>query len=202
MADNNGSDGGHSSGGFDRSEEKFIADQRERDDAREKRLSRRDDDDEEGPSINSLMDILVILLVFLLKSYGDQPVTVTGTDLRVPDSSTKLAPEDMTTVTITRGGVLVNDEKVTDVPVDKSQKRGGDTGMEISPLLERLNTVVENKKREVKMLGNEFNPVATVIADKSTPYRLLTEVMYTAGQAGLSKFKFAVIKKKRKNVGP
>ena len=58
------------------------------------------------------------------------------------------------------------------------------------------------KKREQQLLNKTYDPVATIIADQSTPYRLITEVMYTAGQAELSKFKFAVIKKNRSDIGP
>ena len=50
------------------------------------------------------------------------------------------------------------------------------------------------------MLQEEYKPVVTIIADQTTPYRLVTEVMYTAGQAELSKFKFAVIKSQRSRV--
>lgn len=187
--------------GFDKEEEEWIKEQRARDKQR-KAKSGRDEESEGDVNINSLMDIMVILLVFLLKSYGDQPIKVTGDDLDVPKSTTKLGPEDMTSITVTRNAILVNDEKVTDVPVDKSQKRGGDSGLEIIALLDKLNTTVEKKKQEMKLLGKKFDPVATVIADQSTRYRLLTEVMYTAGQAGLSKFKFAVVRGKRKSVSP
>ena len=38
--------------------------------------------------------------------------------------------------------------------------------------------------------------MAAVVADKDTPYRLVLEVMYTAGQAEFGKFKFAVVKRK------
>ena len=35
----------------------------------------------------------------------------------------------------------------------------------------------------------------TIIADKTVTFRLLTEVLYTAGKAQYDKYKFAVIKK-------
>ncbi len=179
--------------GFDKEEEEWIKQQRARDKQRKSRSGGRGED-EGDVNINSLMDIMVIILVFLLKSFGDQPVKVTGSDLDVPMSSTELTPEDMTTVTVTRKALLVNEEQVTEVPVDKSQKRGGDSGLEIVALLDKLNTVLDEKKQEMELLGQDFNPVVTIIADQTTRYRLLTEVMYTAGQAGLSKFKFAVVK--------
>ena len=187
--------------GFDKEEEEWIKEQRAREAGRKTRSSSRDEA-EGDVNINSLMDIMVILLVFLLKSFGDQPVDVTGQDLEVPKSTTQLTPEDMTTITVSRGAILVNDSKVTDVPVDKSQKRGGETGLEIIPLLDELNSTLDKKREEMKLLGKEFKPVVTVIADQTTRYRLLTEVMYTAGQAGLSKFKFAVVKGSRDNMTP
>jgi biopolymer transport protein ExbD len=35
----------------------------------------------------------------------------------------------------------------------------------------------------------------TIIADKTTPYRLLTEVMYTAGKAEFQKYRLVVLQK-------
>jgi biopolymer transport protein ExbD len=184
--------------GFGAEEEEWIKAQRARKARRQK--GGRDDDATGEMNINSLMDILVILLVFLLKSYGDQPIKVTGQDLQVPKSSTQLPVEDMTAITISRSAILVNDIKAVDVKdgaVDRSQKQGGETGMNIQPLFDTLTEEINKKKRQQEMLSQDYEPVATIIADQTTPYRLVTEVMYTAGQAELSKFKFAVIKGKR-----
>lgn len=41
----------------------------------------------------------------------------------------------------------------------------------------------------------EFRPAGTAEDGRDVWYELLTRVMYTAGQAGLSDFKFAVIKR-------
>lgn len=185
---------------FSAEEEAWIQAQRARE-AKRKKKSRRD----EGGSavnINSLMDIMVIILVFLLKNYGDEPIKVVGKDLKAPTSSTQLTPEDMTTITITQKAILVNSNKAVDVKggeVDKSQKKGGDAGLVITPVFDELTEAINRKKREMKLLGEKYDPVATIIADQSTPYRLLTEVMYTAGQAELSKYKFAVVRGDRKD---
>lgn len=184
---------------FSEAEELWIKEQRARD-AKRKRKSRR----VEGAgavNINSLMDIMVIILVFLLKNYGDEPIKVVGEDLKAPKSSTELIPEDMTTITISTRAILVNNTKAVDVKegaVDKSQKKGGEASLYIQPLFDELSEAIKRKKREMKLLGQVYDPIATVIADQSTPYRLVTEVMYTAGQAELGKFKFAVIRGDRK----
>ena len=155
-------------------------------------------------NINSMMDIMVIILVFLLKSYGEEPLKVQQEDLKAPQSSAELKPEDMTTITISQRGILVDDKKAVDIKqggVDKSQKAGGETGMEITPLLEFLDAATKQKKMEKEALGQKYEPTATIISDQTTPYRLITEVMYTAGQVGLSQFKFAVIKQNRDYFG-
>lgn len=193
------------SNAFSEAEEQHLAEQRERDKKREKRLKKRSEDNGPVMNINSLMDIMVIILVFLLKNYGDQPIKVVGEDLRAPASSTQLPAEDMTTITISQKVILVNNTKAVDVKngaVDKSQKAGGATGMVIQKLFDELTEANKRKKREMELLNKKYEATATIIADQSTPYRLLSEVMYTAGQAELSQFKFAVVKSDRKQFLP
>ncbi|MGM0557306.1 MAG: ExbD/TolR family protein [Myxococcota bacterium] len=188
--------------GFSPEEEEWIKQQRAR---KKKRSQKGREEESDSLNINSLMDILVVLLVFLMKSYGDQPIQVTGDDLKVPQSTTQLPPEDMTTITVTQKSVLVNNTKAVDVKegsVDKSQKKGGESSLYIQPLYDELTATVKKRKKEAKVLNEQYEPVVTIIADQSTPYRLVTEVMYTAGQAELSKFKFAVIKSERSRVAP
>ena len=45
-----------------------------------------------------------------------------------------------------------------------------------------------------RLRGAKFDGLLTVVAHQETPYRLLTEVLYTAGQAEFQKFRFAVLK--------
>lgn len=171
---------------------------------RRKKRGKRKEASEGGLTMNSFMDILVIMLVFLMKNFGDLPIQVAGPDLQVPTSIAQLGAEDMTTITISRKAILVNNSKAVDIKdgaVDKSQKKGGEASLHIQPLFDQI--VEENKKAErlAKRLGNKYEPVVTVVADQTTPYRLITEVMYTAGQAELSKFKFAVIKGQASELG-
>lgn len=158
-------------------------------------------DDEVGPlTITSLMDILTILLVFLLKSYSTNPVNVTqGEDMQLPDSSSLIEPEEAVPIAITQKQVLVDDQPVADLidgAVDPSTKRDGETGYFITPLFDALSENAEKQKRIAKHnASQEFKGLALVIADRDTKYRLLNEVLYTAGQAQFSQFKFAVIKR-------
>lgn len=193
-----------SSEGFNEAEELWIKEQRDRA-AKKKKRERREEDDRGSLSMNSLMDIMVIILVFLLKNYGDEPIKVVGADFKAPKSMTELGPEDMTTITVTQNAILVNDSlavAIKDGAVDKSQKRDGEASLYIQPLFDKVTEAVKKKKQETQLLNQTYDPVVTVIADQTTPYRLVTEVMYTAGQAELSKFKFAVVKAQRSEFMP
>ncbi len=191
-------------GGFSKEEEEWIKAQRQREAERQKRAARRKGD--EGATdvnINSLMDIMVIMLVFLLKSYGEEPIRAVGDDLKVPQSTSQLEPVDTMTVTVTRTALLVNDSTVVDVregEVDPSHK-DGDGSLRIEPLLESLNDAVEQERAEAELLGEEFEPEATIIADQTTPHRLILEVLYTATEAQLTQFRFAIIRSTSEAVG-
>lgn len=164
------------------------------------RKKKRDQEDPGALTITSLMDILTILLVFLLKSYSANPVNITmSDDLQLPGSSAQIEPEEAVPVAVTARQILVNDSPVAEVidgKVDVSAKRDGEMGFFIEPLFEALNKEADKQKRIAKHnTAQEFKGLALVIAHQDTNYRLLNEVLYTAGQAQFSQFKFAVIKK-------
>lgn len=191
--------------GFSREEEEWIKAQRAAEAAREKRAGRRNEEEPNSVNINSLMDIMVIILVFLLKSYGDDPIKVVDEDLKVPRSTSQLEPVDATTVSVTRRNIIVDDKPVVDVrdgAVDPSQKgSGGQSSMRIMPLLDALNDSVEQRRAEAQLLGEEFATEATIIADQATPHRLVLEVLYTATEAQLNQFRFAIIRSTTESVG-
>jgi biopolymer transport protein ExbD len=144
------------------------------------------------------MDILTIMLVFLLKSYATDPINITpGPDLDIPKSTSLLQPAATVTVTVAKSSIVVDNEPVSvvkDGKVEASQKRGGEDAYFIIPLNKALVEAVEKKRRlEAINPTVKFDGVCTIVMDKETPYRLLTEVMYTAGQAEFSNFKFATI---------
>lgn len=191
--------------GFSKEEEEWIRAQRAKEAERQKRQKRRGGDGPGAVNINSLMDIMVIMLVFLLKSYGDDPLKVVDEDLKVPRSTAQLEPVDSTVVTVTRRAILVDDSPVADVRdgrVDPSLKgTGGQNSMQIIPLLDRLTEALEQRRAEAQLMQEDFTPEATIIADQMTPHRLVLEVLYTATEAQLSQFRFAIIRSTTESVG-
>ena len=149
-------------------------------------------------TINSLMDAMTIILVFLLMNYSVDPLRIdTSEDLKLPASTTEINPKPSAAVSITAKGIIVDDKAVVpikDGTVEKAYKQGEESSMQIQPLFEALNEAATTQKDIASRIGSKFEGVLTIIAHEETPYRLITEVLYTAGQAEFQKFKFAVVK--------
>ena len=101
-------------------------------------------------------------------------------------------------VVVTAKEIVVADKSIVvvkDGTVDKHDKQGGDeTSLQIQPLFDALTEQATAQKEMARLRGAKFDGILTIIAHTETPYRLLTEVLYTAGQAEFAKFKFAVAK--------
>lgn len=153
---------------------------------------------EGGVTINSLMDAMFIILVFLLANYAVDPLKIDmSEDLLLPPSTTEISPSGSSAVTISAKGIILNDKVVVTIKngvVPDTAKGGDENSLNITPLFEALNNEVTRQKNTAQLIGGKFDGVLTVIAHGETPYRLLTEVLYTAGQAEYQKFKFAVMK--------
>jgi biopolymer transport protein ExbD len=176
-------------------------------------------DDSGGLNINSMMDIMTILLVFLLVTITSDPLNVKQDDyLKLAKSTADYNPEDSIPIIITKEQVVVDNKRVVKVDcsrggqicqtadyrldgnsyaIDKSFKQDGSAdSFLIDPLHKRLDALVKAQKEEAKELGEKyrFKPIATIVCDRDIPYRLIAEVVHTAGMAGLSDLRFAIMK--------
>jgi biopolymer transport protein ExbD len=167
---------------------------------RRRRRGGHDDSKATDVNINSLLDVLSVILVFLMKSYSANTVQIKpSADLQVPISWSSQAVQESTAITITLKDILVDDAPVMALDnghVSDSDKSSG--GLNIDPLFQKLQEAVDHQRRIAQVNKKaEFNGMVTIIADRNVPYALLSEVMYTAGQAQFSQFKFAAIKSER-----
>lgn len=145
--------------------------------------------------ITSLMDAFTIILCFLLKQFGADPVQIRESDeLKLPRTTSSDGLVDATVIGISQRSIQVNEKKVADLrngAVDESMKRDGQEGLMINPLFDALKEVVQHLKMiKARTGGGKFEGEALLVADKETNYRLISEVLYTAGQAEFQNFKF------------
>src|SRR5258707_13421278 len=70
--------------------------------------------------ITSMVDMFVILLVFLLKTYSTSPVNISPKEgLRMPESSSLTDVVDVVKLVVSRDGIFVEDKKVLDLDMGR-----------------------------------------------------------------------------------
>ena len=150
-------------------------------------------------NITPMMDMMTILLVFLLKQFSVEAAAASLSEgLVLPQSSIESSRPLAVNVTITQNAVLVEGDAVATVragAVDPSLKRDGANGYYITPLVDILTKHANRLKKIGAMGGTQFDGTAMVMVDKNTPYRLLAEVLYSAGQAEFNNYHLVVIKR-------
>ena len=149
-------------------------------------------------NITPMMDMMTIILVFLLKTFSSSTSTITfDQNLQVPKSITQLKPKEAVSVTITKKIVLVEGDAIAPInngKVDPAVKRDGENGYYITPLVDMLERHSRKEKKVAELTGQKFEAQLMLIADQTTPYRLLTEVLYSCGQAGYANYRLLVLK--------
>jgi len=159
-------------------------------------------------SITSMMDMMTIILVFLLKNFSANDVSVAPSDmLQLPSSTTSKAPELAVNLVIAKNQVVVDGVAVLDLTQVPDEDNPGQSmivvpedekrGQVITKLYDRLLEKAEAAKTLAEQSGSEdhaFKGRILIQCDKELPFGVLREVMYTAGQAQFGEFKFVVYK--------
>lgn len=146
---------------------------------------------EEGSlNMNSMMDMMTIILLFLLKSFSTEGALVTPSEqLRLPVSEQGQKPKKELTVSIAKDAVLVNDQFVMQVlDVDPDQ-------MLLGPLADRLSDYAL-KEQELQIdVGKEFTHEVIIEGDEKIPFELLFKVMYTCSKTEFYKMRLLTVKR-------
>jgi biopolymer transport protein ExbD len=146
-----------------------------------------------------MVDMFVILLVFLLKSYSTSPVQISpGKNMTLPASTSMKDPTDVLKLQVSKNAIFVEDKKIMDLNdglVDVKDIDKNDTQF-IRTLYTELDSMA-NKSRTIASKNEEMEFDGKVImqADRNLPYELLKKVMYTSMMAGYSDVKIAVLSK-------
>jgi biopolymer transport protein ExbD len=151
-------------------------------------------------NITPMMDMMTIILVFLLKSFASSASTITfDQNLQVPKSSSLLKTKLAVMLTVTKKVILVEGDAVAPInqgKVDPTVKRDGENGYYITPLVDLLEKHAKREKKVAELTGQKFDAQLMIVADQTTPYRLLTEIIYSCGQAGYANYRLLVLKAK------
>jgi len=160
-------------------------------------------------NIMPMMDMMTILLVAFIYQAAVSATQLAAGSVTLPKSlSDDDLPEGASTVIVTRTGIVVQVGKevksivsVANGDVDSTEKEGGTTGIKI-PRLTNYLAALHHEEDAARARQPGFDPAAApspellIIADRTTPYRLLIEVLFSAKQkeAGYKHFRLIVQK--------
>src|SRR6476620_7086148 len=163
----------------------------------------------EGESIRHLnimpmMDMMTMLLVAFIFQLETSALELEAGTVELPRTEADAPlPEKAWTLVITPTGIVVEGKSIVSVnngDVDASEKEGGSLGIKIPRLSNFLASLRQEEIKQMQRTGIDPAkappPELLIIADRTTPYRLLSEVMFSAKQkeAGYKHFRLIVQK--------
>jgi biopolymer transport protein ExbD len=156
-------------------------------------------------NIMPMMDMMTILLVAFIFQAATSATALTAGTVTLPRTlSDDELPEGASTLIITKNGIVVEGKSIVSVSngqVDPAEKEGGSLGIKI-PRLTNFLAALHAEEETRHRLQPGYDPAKApppellIIADRTTPYRLLVEVMFSAKQkeAGYKHFRLIVQK--------
>jgi len=191
--------------------------------ANRKRRKKRDLGGDIPLMINSMMDIMTILLVFLLVSVTSDPLQVKENEtMKLSRSSANFPAVYSTPLQINKKEIVVDQKRALSVackldgrpctdedlnkpgaqfyidPVDK--EHGKRESLLIVTLKNELDKSIKRMKEQNLDLPEEVRKkylanqgVATVLCDKDIPFRMIAEVVYTTAMSELHDIRFAIV---------
>lgn len=178
-------------------------------------------------NITSLMDAISIILCYLLVSINSDPWNVKQNQfLTLAKSTAETEPRESMAIVVNRREILVDNTRAVPIECTTSEAKGArqcrsdedfaqpdnkyvidkmykEDGSEMSFKVTALATVLQEKleaSRELHALkgsSETFRAQATVICDRSIPYRIVAELVNTMGQTGIENIRFAVMQGER-----
>lgn len=153
-------------------------------------------------NIMPMMDIMTILLVAFIFQAAVGAAAVNAASVDLPTSiSQEEMPEGASVIIISPEAISVEDQQIVAVrngDVDPSEKEGGAMGVKITRLTQFLAAWRHSTEADMIKKGQAppDRPELMIIADRTIPYRLLIQVIYSAKQkeAGYKRFRLIVLK--------
>jgi len=160
-----------------------------------KKMARRGRPEEEANlNITSLMDIVSIIVVYLLKSYGADPVVIMPTaGQKIPMSAADSPIQDGIPVYISKRAITFNSKnlvKIEDGEIEASAVQNHLIGDLYDAMAEEADKAKQMSANQGK---EEWSGRIILVGDQSLRFSTLVDVMYTAGRAEFREYAFCVI---------
>lgn len=138
-------------------------------------------------NLNSMMDMLSIILVFLLSNISaEEQDFVLAENIRLPSSSSELGFTKAVQVKLTRSELMVEDTFVAKIADNRivGTQIDGDKIVPLYNMLQRYRSFSKTLEKNTVVFQ----------ADKDFPFKLLNMVMRTSAMAGYPNFRLAIQK--------
>lgn len=141
------------------------------------------------------IDFLIVLVVFLLTSFGNEQVITQVDGMKMPQATNVVNLETAPIITISRDLVLLEGKQmanVSDLKANAAVER-----------IEQLVQTLEAQKRNWSIMhaGDVFPGTVILQSDQETDFRVIKKVMFSAAQAGYANVSFAVDKRGKEGGG-
>lgn len=163
-----------------------------------------------GLQLTSLMDVLIIIVIFLLKSYGLSSMAVVQADkLELPVSKATETFGEGIVLVVAQDKITVDEEAVLEFASKPEERKfqlpegsfdTSNAGRGILPIYDVLKKkkddfeLLASRQPDPKEAAKKWTGDLLVQADKSVSYELIRQIMYTAGMAGYRQFRLTVEK--------
>ncbi len=153
--------------------------------------SKKHDTKKEGElNMNSMMDMMTIILLFLLKSFStDGALVAPSQDLTLPTSFQTEKPKKELNVAISQDAIIVNDIPILSLSSLHPEE------MMIPALNSKLAEYAQKEKQLELDVGKEFTHQVIIQGDRTIPFDVLIKVMYTCSQSEFYKMRLLTVKK-------
>lgn len=145
--------------------------------------------------ITSLLDILVIMLVFLLQSTNSTGIIMTvPKGVELPTSVSATPNNEGIIVQVSATTIWVDDQEVLSID-DDIRSKVDQGGRRLIPLFNELVKRKEIIKQSARSSSqaNDFGGVVNLIVDKTIKYSFVKKLLYTCAEAGFKEYKFVVM---------
>jgi len=174
------------------SEELFLAKKKAKAAARRGR-----EQEEASLTLTSLMDVVSIIVVYLLKSYGSDPVVITPTSgQKIPMSLADAPIQDGVPIYVTTRSITFGNKKVVQLDENGEVDPAALQGHLIGPLYDLMAEEADKGKQMSAAKGEEeWAGAVILVGDQTLKFSTLVNVMYTAGKAEYREYFFCVIQR-------
>ena len=152
-------------------------------------------EDQAALNLTSLMDVVSIIVVYLLKNYGADPVVIMPTaGQKVPMSVADSPIQDGIPVYIAQRSITFGSKKIVQIDENGDIEAGAVQNHLIGPLYDAMAEEADKAKQMSAAQGKEeWSGRVILVGDQNLKFSTLVDVMYTAGRAEFREYAFCVI---------